>query len=180
MRIFYPLQVFYPSQAGGTANCVYFLTKNLVERGFEPKIIATDQGTDNRVELNRWLDTESGRTIFIKTRFQHIPLLQTVTSILYFRRAEIVHLSSIFYPTAFITAFAARLAGKKVIWSPHGELADYALKHSARRKRPILWAIKTFIGKYPTYHSTSPDETQTIRNVFGDVLVHEIPNYIEI
>ena len=42
MKVFYPLQVFYPSQAGGTSNTVYWLTKNLVKEGFEPVLVASD------------------------------------------------------------------------------------------------------------------------------------------
>src|SRR5688572_25101443 len=108
MKIFFPVEVLYPSQAGGTANTVYWLSKNLAKHGFESTIIATDRGISGQVPLDRWIENEAGRSIFIRTRFLHVPLRQTTASLRHFFKADVVHLSSIFFPTAFITAFAAR------------------------------------------------------------------------
>jgi glycosyltransferase involved in cell wall biosynthesis len=181
MKIFYPVEVFYPSQAGGPANTVYWLTKNLSKHGFESTIVATNKGISGQVELNRWLETDAGRTIFVKTRFLHIPVRQTIASLRQFFKADVVHLSSVFFPTAFLTAFAARIFGKKIAWSPRGELSDYSLNYSGGRKRPILWAIRKFIGTYPVFHSTSGDETADIRRIFGETArVYQIPNYVEL
>lgn len=180
-NIFFPLEVFYPSQAGGPANTIYWITKNLQIHGFKPTIIATNKGIQPDVPLNKWLQTEGGRAIYIKTRFLHFPFFQTLLSLLNFYHADIVHISSFFFPTAFTTAFAARLLKKKMIWSARGELDTAALAHSSLRKRPILWAIKNFIGKYPVFHSTCDEETNYIKSVFGsDARVVQIPNYIEI
>ncbi|MBK9153289.1 MAG: hypothetical protein IPM25_03580 [Chloracidobacterium sp.] len=54
--------------------------------------------------------------------------------------------------------------GKKIAWSPHGELTEYALNYSAGRKRPILWLLKKVMGRYPLFHSTSDEETEDIKN----------------
>jgi len=181
MKIFFPLEVFYPSQAGGPANTVFWITKNLERFGFEPIIVATDKGIPVEIPLNRWLDTEGGRAIYVKTRFLNFPVYQTLVSLNNFRRAEIVHISSFFFPTAFVTAFAARLLKKKIVWSARGELDTAALRHSRFRKLPILWCIKKFIGRYPIFHSTCDEETVYIRKIFGDdARVRQIPNYIEI
>ncbi len=181
MKIFFPLEVFYPSQAGGPANTVYWLTKNLFKNGFEPIIVATDKGIQPGVPLNLWTEMDGGKAIYIKTRFLHFPVYQMITSLLNFKNADIVHISSFFFPTAFITAFAARLLKKKMVWSARGELDTHALNHSRLRKRPILWCIKKFIGKYPVFHSTCDEETQYIRLIFGnDARIVQIPNYIEI
>lgn len=181
MNIFFPVEIVYPSQAGGVANSVYWLAKNLSKHGFEPRIIATDKGITDQVPLNRWLDTDAGRTIFVKTWSVQVPFVQTVMSLKHFASADVVHLPSVFYPAAFITGFAARILGKNIALSPNGELAEVALNHSAARKRPILWAIKRFIGTYPTFHSTSDAETERIRGVFGPAArIVQIPNYIEL
>ena len=181
MKIIFPLEVFYPSQAGGPANSVYWLVKNLKKHGFEPTIVATDKGINSDVPLNRWAENEAGRVIYIKTRFLHFPIYQTIISLLNFRRADVVHISSIFFPTGFVTAFAARLFGKKIAWSARGELDDYSLNYSRRRKRPILWCIKKIIGEYPVFHSTSDEETGHIKaNFGGKARVFQIPNYIEV
>ncbi len=181
MKIFFPLEVFYPSQAGGPANSIYWITKHLQTQGFEPIIVATDKGLQPAVPLNKWQETVGGKAIYIKTYFLHFPLYQTIISLLNFSKADIVHISSFFFPTAFITAFAARILKKKMVWSARGELDPAALNHSRFRKRPILWCIKKFIGKYPVFHSTCDEETLYIKKIFGDdARVVQIPNYIEI
>jgi glycosyltransferase involved in cell wall biosynthesis len=181
MKILFPVEVFYPSQAGGTANSVHWLARMLFRHGFEPRIVATNKGISDQVSLNKWQKTDAGRTIFIKTRFLHVPIAQSITSLRHLREADVVHLSSIFFPTAFITAFAARLLGKKIAWSPNGELAGVALSHSAGRKRPILWLIKKCIGTSPVFHSTSNEETEDILKVVGrNARIRRIPNYVEI
>jgi hypothetical protein len=122
MKIFFPLEVFYPSQAGGPANSIYWLTKNLVKEGFEPIIVASDKGIKNGFPLNRWIENEAGRVIHVRTRSLRFPVGQTVRSLLNFYRADVVHISSVFYPTAFITAFAARILKKKWFGRPAASL----------------------------------------------------------
>jgi glycosyltransferase involved in cell wall biosynthesis len=181
MKIFFPVEVFYPSQAGGPANTIYWITKNLQNHGFEPFIVSTDKGIQNHVKLNKWSRTEGGNAIYIKTYNLNFPLHQTIVSLSNFYRADIVHISSFFFPTAFITAFAARILKKKIVWSARGELDTAALNHSRLRKRPVLWCIKKFIGQYPVFHSTCDEETAYIKKIFGDdARVVQIPNYLEI
>lgn len=180
-QVFFPLEVFYPSQAGGPANTIYWITKNLTKFGFQPVIVATDKGIQSDVIFNKWISFNGIKVIYIKTRFLNFPIIQTLISFLNFYRADIVHPSSIFYPAAFCTAFAARLFRKKIIWSPRGELDPAALNHSRFRKMPILWAIKQFIGSYPVFHSTCDEETQYILETFGkNTRVVQIPNYLEL
>src|SRR5688572_31456292 len=177
MKVFFPLEVFYPSQAGGTANAAYWLTKNLVLEGFQPIVIASDEGLTPDIPLNRWRENEAGRVIYIKTRHVNFPVGQTLYSLRHFHNSDVVHLSSVFYPAAFITAIAARLLGKRTVWSVHGELDPEALKHSSGRKAPILRAIKWLMGNYPLFHSTCDEETKYIHDVFGEsVRIAQISN----
>ena len=114
MKIFFPVEVFYPSQAGGPANSIYWLTKNLVSEGFEPVIVSSDKGTRPGLPLNQWSENEAGKVIHVKTKSLVFPIGQTVRSLVNFHRADVVHLSSFFYPVSFITAFAARALKKKL------------------------------------------------------------------
>ena len=181
MKILFPVEVFYPSQAGGPANTVYWLAKNLKEQGFEPTIVASNKGINSNTPLNRWQESSAGSLIFVKTAFLHAPLGQTLTSFRSVFKADVVHLSSFFYPAAFLSALAARVMRKKIALSPRGELDVYSLNYSGRRKRPILWLMKKAIGGHAVFHSTSDEETGHIRRIFGpDVKVFQIPNYIEI
>lgn len=181
MKIFFPVEILYPSQAGGAANSVYWLAKTISNAGFETRIVATNKGITDQVDLDRWLRTDAGEVIFIRTWSVHVPFSQVLTSLRQFRRADVVHLSSVFYPAAFITGLAAKLLRKKIAWSPRGELADVALNHSAARKRPILWSMRKLIGSYAVFHSTSDEETEAIRKVFGPTAtIRKIPNYVEL
>lgn len=181
MKVFFPVEVFYPSQAGGPANSVYWLTKGLVNQGFEPVIVASDKGLANGHPRNQWIENEAGRVMHVKTRWLNFPFGQTIRSLFNLGRADIVHLSSVFYPAAFATAFAARLLKKKFVWSTRGELDAPALTYSRARKRPILWLVRKLIGSYPVFHSTCNEETDYIRGLFGvDAKIVQIPNFIEI
>jgi glycosyltransferase involved in cell wall biosynthesis len=181
MKIFFPVQVFYPSQAGGPANSVYWVTKNLSRHGFQPIVVATDQGLPSDIPLNRWVASDGGKVIYIKTRFISFPIRQIFVSLTNFFRADVVHLSSFFFPTAFLTALAARLLKKKIVWSVRGELDPQALNFSRLKKLPVLWCIKKLIGIYPVFHSTCDEETLNLKHTFSPLArIVQIPNFIEL
>lgn len=181
MKIFFPLEVFYPSQAGGPANSIYWLTKNLSDFDIESIIVTTDKGLQEDVAVNKWVNLDFGKAIYVKTLRYNFPLRQTFVSLANFKNSDVVHISSIFFPSAFITAFAARLLKMKIVISPRGELDKDALEHSKFKKKPILWLIKKFINSYPIFHSTCNEESQYIKDIFGEnVKIQQIPNFIEL
>jgi hypothetical protein len=114
MKILKPVEVFYPSQAGGAANSVYYLTKYLDPDKFETVIVATDKGLQNDVPRNRWIESQSGRVRYVKTRSLIFPIRAAINSLLSMRDADVVHVASIFFPTAFISALAACGLKKKL------------------------------------------------------------------
>ena len=181
MKILFPVQVFYPSQAGGPANTVYFLAKHLQKNGHEPIVIATDSGLAPSIERNKWVNNEAGQVTYIRTRHMYFPFRQTLTALWLLRKADAVHLSSFFFPPAFITGLAAWLFGKKIAWSARGELDDHSLSYSRFRKKPVFWLIRKIIGRRPLFHSTSDEETDFIKLRFGtDASVVKIPNFVEL
>ncbi len=181
MKILFPVQVFYPSQAGGPANTVYFLAKHLLKSGYEPIVIATDSGISTDIKRNEWTKIDAGQVIYVKTRHIYIPFRQTLISLWNLRKVDAVHLSSFLFPAAFITGIAARLMGKQIAWSARGELDDYALSYSRSRKLPVLWLLRKIIGTSPLFHSTSKEETEFIKLRFGkDASVVQITNYVEL
>jgi len=180
MRILFPVQVFYPSQAGGPANSVYWLAKSLKRHGIEPVVVATDDGLGPGTERNAWSEGEAGKVIFVRTRVLYLPFFQILLALRELLRSDAVQISSMFFPTAFIVGVAARLLGKPLVWSPRGELDPAALAISPARKRPVLSMLRILVGRYPLYHSTCEAETGYIRTHFGvDARVREIPNLIE-
>lgn len=181
MKILFPVEIFYPSQVGGPANTVYFLTKHLLNNGHEPIVIATDSGIASDIKRNEWIKNEAGQITYVSTGHIYFPLRQTLTSLWNLRKADAVHFSSFLFPTAFITGIAARLMGKKIAWSARGELDDFSLSYSRSRKLPVLWLLRKIIGTYPLYHSTSDEETGFIKLRFGEnASVIQITNYVEL
>ena len=114
MKILKPVEVFYPSQAGGAVNSVYYLTKYLDPKRFETIIVATDKGLDNDVPRNQWIKNHGSRVLYVKTRSLIFPIRAAINSLLDMRDADAVHVASIFFPTAFISAFAACVLKKKL------------------------------------------------------------------
>ena len=181
MKILFPVEVFYPSQAGGPANSVYWLTKHLKLHGIDNTIVATDKGLQPGEPRNRWVRNAAGDTIYIKARNLSVPLRQTLTALRQVSKTDVVHLSSVFFPSAFFTGVAARLLGKKIICSVRGELDPVALTYSTFRKRPFLWIMRNWLAPKTIFHSTCDEETSYIKNALGPrTTVVQIPNFIEI
>lgn len=181
MRVFYPLEVYYPSQVGGPANTVYWVAKHLGEHGFDPVVCATNHGLDPDFPVNEWIDTDGGRAIYVKTRWRNLPLFQSLTALRAVFGVDAVHLSSVFFPATFLSGILARMLGKPIYWSPRGELDPAALIHSAARKRPVLWLLKKIMRGSVRFHSTCEEETEYIRANFGrSADIVQIPNFLEL
>ncbi|HTH52250.1 MAG TPA: glycosyltransferase [Pyrinomonadaceae bacterium] len=181
MRIFFPLEVFYPSQAGGPANTVYWLAKQLALRGVEPTIVATDKGIAKTVKLNAWIQGDAGRARYVSTVNYHFPVRQTLACIGAVRRADVVQTSSIFYPACAASAFLAVVLGKKLVVSPRNELSQYSLSRSRIRKMPFRLLSRLLLPRRAVFHATSDAEMAEIRQFFGaDAAVVKIDNYIEL
>lgn len=114
MKILKPVEVFYPSQAGGAANSVYYLTKYLDPDRFETVIVATDKGLQKDTPRNQWIETGSARVRYVRTRSLIFPVRAAIKSLLSMRKADAVHVASVFFPTAFISALAACVLKKKL------------------------------------------------------------------
>jgi hypothetical protein len=114
MKILMPVEVFYPSQAGGAANSVHFITKYLDKDKFEIVVVATDKGLEQNVPRNRWLDNESGRVQYVRTRSLRFPIRAALNSLFNMRQADVVHAASIYFPTALISVIAASVLKKKL------------------------------------------------------------------
>jgi glycosyltransferase involved in cell wall biosynthesis len=181
MNILFPIGSLYPSQAGGPSNSIYWLAKGLHSRGNKVVSVTTDQGILGDLLLDQWLQTDYGDVIYLRTGNHNLPFKMMVVAAKAIRQAQIVHLTSIFYPPSLILAVAARIWGKKIVWSVRGELDPEALRYRKWVKQLYLRLCKGLFGRYAWFHATSPEETEHIRKVMGDgVSTFEFPNYIEL
>lgn len=181
MHIFFTTGSLYPAQIGGPDNVIYWWAKSLVRLGHSVTIATTDDGIGDKAPINQWLETEYGRVIYVKTKIHYAPIKLLIRSLIPLWRCEILHIGAIFYPTSWILAALALLLGKKVIWTPHGELDPEALVYSPARKKPILWFVKNILSKGVLFHSTCAAETDYIHDNFGmNSAVVQIPPKIEL
>ena len=181
MKILFPTYSYYPAQIGGPSNSIYWLTKELAAQGYNVKVITTNIGVNNTLEYDKWLTIKGVNVIYYKTLIYYLPFSLIYTSIKHLRSSDVIHLNSFFYPASFILAFIASMMGKKIVWSPRGELHPNALIYSKYRKKIVLAFVKKLFRNNIFFHGTCLEEVEFIKNVFGDdVNIIETPNFMEL
>lgn len=180
MKIFFPIGSFYPAQIGGPDNTTYWHAKALVKRGYEVWVATTNDGIGPEVVTDRWLNTDYGRVIYVKTAIHYAPLKLLLTSLKPLWHCDIVHLSNLFFPISWLMALLAVLLDKKIVWTPHGELDPQALIYSKSRKRIVLRLIG-LLRKRVVFQATCDAEATYIRSQFGpDVSIVQLPCFVEL
>ena len=180
MRLLIPTGLFYPSKLGGPANTLYWLAKALVQNDIDVTVVTSDNFIDEGlVKSNKWTDVDGVRVRYCTAKTK-LPFRVIHHSILEVFKADVVLFSSLCYlPNFFILLFAFIL-GKKIVWSPRGELFDSALQGN-KGKLFYFRVIRLFFRKGHLFHATSEEEKQAIRKHFGDKYrVVIIPNYMEL
>ncbi|CCG99598.1 putative glycosyltransferase [Fibrella aestuarina BUZ 2] len=180
MHVLFPIGTFYPAQSGGPSNSVYWLTKALRQQSVQVTVVSTD--TDQPVDTprNQWLDTDAGRVRYARTRHHRLPIRAIRAALSQLPTADVVHLTSLFYTTSLVVGWVALQQGKRIVWSPRGELAAAARTQRTTSKRVVLNWLKGYAHRI-TFHVTSDAEAADVLAVFGPTAaVLELPNYFEL
>ncbi|MEM9528534.1 MAG: group 1 glycosyl transferase, partial [Bacteroidota bacterium] len=183
MTILFPTGSFYPAQTGGPDNTVYWITKALTRKGHKAMISSTDLGQPADTPRDQWLSTDYGEAMYTHNRIHYLPLKTIRHALKRLQEAEVLHLSMITYPAAFLMAILnSWFYGKPMLWSSRGDLDPPMLLRSRKKKAFVLWLINTFVNKQKLwFHSTCDAETGYIRDNFGkNAKVIQIPNYMEL
>ena len=153
----------------------------LIRDGLGVTIVTTNNGLrSGTIQQNKWLDRGFGKVIYLKTYIHYLPLRLLGVSFSKISEANIIHLTSIFYPASLIMAIAGLLIGKKVVWSARGELYPSALVYNSSLKKIILSIVKRMKNKI-VFHSTCERETNYIYTEIGrDAKVIQIPNFMDL
>lgn len=180
MRIFQPIGSFFPAAIGGPDIIMYWHAKALTGAGVEVWTATTDDGIPAEVPRNRWIRTDCGEVNYVQTRIHYAPARLLATSLGPLRRADVVHLNAVFYPSSWLLAPMALALGKPVVWTTHGELDPDALVYSAGRKQKVLGLIRRFSSKI-IFHTTCAAESEYVRRAFGpETQVFEVPYFTEL
>lgn len=186
MQILFPIGAYYPSQTGGPNNTIFWMARALVKNDIDVVVTTTMQGIvdAHQIPATTWINRGFGKAIYVPTYFHYLPFRLFYLTWIQLLRADVVHLTAIFYPLSWLTAFANNMTAKKpLIWSPRGELDPPALMYSRFKKNAVLFLIKKIILPFAdvTFHATCDAETEYIKNTFGDrCKIIQIPNYIEL
>lgn len=156
------------------------MAKALVKKGVSVTAVAMDYEVDKSIGIGKWLETNYGKVIYIKTLNHNLALSYVVQSLVSAKKNTIVHLNSLFAPTSFIIGILTMVLyrQKKIVWSVRGELSNYALSRHQIRKKIQLAIIRLF-SKRICYHATSDQETADIHKHFPVKKIINIPNLIE-
>ncbi|GAB2596278.1 glycosyltransferase [Spirosoma areae] len=175
MKILMSADWFYPAQMGGPSNTIYWQATALAQAGHEVTVVATSRDLPPAIPTDCWQTLDCGRVIYTQNPHFYLPIKHIWYGWQAIRKADVIHVHSLFYPASIIWVLLCRLAGKPVVWSPQGELSAVALRIRPRLKRLL---IRAFQLSTPTvwFHSTCPAETNQIRQHFGaDAQVCTIP-----
>lgn len=180
MKVLLVAGLFYPSKLGGPANTLYWLSKTLVKRGIELSVVTEyshiDDGVVNKDCWNNVNDIQA----FYCSHKGKLSFRVISTAIKELKSSDILMLSSVCYLPNSLVAISAKFKGKKIIWSPRGELLSNALNGNIAKLIHFKF-MKCALGKSVIFHATSEEEKQAIQKVFGNTTkVVIIPNYMEL
>ena len=180
MKILFPIISFYPNQKAGPSLSISWLVKALSQVGVKTTVVTTTSGITAPIAKNKWISNEYGRIIYHSYLSQLLPLRAIWTSIKQVKHHDIVHLNYMYNPLDLIVGMYALLLKKQVIWAASGVLDEKALKYKSLKKSLYLAFFKPIFRNKITFHSTSMQESNDIKRVFGEnVRIVEHPNYIE-
>ncbi|MEO7177104.1 MAG: glycosyltransferase [Saprospiraceae bacterium] len=181
MRILYPIGSLYPSQQGGPSNTVYWMAEALTRSGQDITVISTNVLLPANIDRDRWLQTSFGRVRYCTVSKPKWSLPVIYHSFREWHKIDIVHLNSLYHFPAFFLANWGVLTQKKVFWSVRGNLMTAALAHKSASKSVIHSWIKRFLLNRVTFHSTSPQESESIlREISPKANIVEIGNGMKI
>jgi glycosyltransferase involved in cell wall biosynthesis len=175
-----PIGTFFPSQAGGPSNTMYWIASALYDHGIQSTVVTTMGGIEDSSIGNKWQTTRYGKIIYYDYLVAHLPLKMIFQSIRNLHRHDIVHLTAFFSPPSWLCfLYNHFITHKPVIWSIRGEFHNEALQFSKFRKKIILKILFPFINKSIRFHATSIEEKNDIAQILGEKSnVFVLPNYM--
>ena len=174
---------FYPAQTGGPDNTVYWLTKALQRAGHQAVVSSTDNGLPAEVPRGRWLDRDYARVIYTRNPVHYLPWNAVGKAREQLAAADVLHLTMITYPAAWLMALAnGRKYRKPIVWSVRGDLDPPMLLRSRRKKAAVIELVRAIERRQDvTFHTTCDEESAYVREAIGQhVRTVQIPNYMEL
>ncbi|MEZ9902145.1 glycosyltransferase [Vibrio breoganii] len=175
---------FYPAFIyGGPIFSTYHTCSELAKlTNVDVRVSTTNTNMNSKldVEANQWIPLDG-----FQVKYYNETIIDKLSLSLFFnvwkdiRKADVVHIQSIFNTPTPISLIYAKLFRKKVLLSPRGSLGEWCLDNGNKFKSYWLkYAIKPFL-KNVVWHSTAQQEKDEILKIFPTAKVEIIPNGIE-
>lgn len=145
MKILHVSPYFMPARAyGGPVESLYRLCLNLSRLGCDVRALATNGnglGKVLEVEVGTQVAVAAGFEVTYVGRIARHSISPGLVLRLPFevRRADVVHLTGVYWFTTIPTLLTCKLMGKPLVWSPRGELQRWRGSRGRMRKR--IWEI---------------------------------------
>ena len=176
---------FYPAfYYGGPIYCTYDLAKALKNEGIEIEVITTNANGNGKLKIKTGVFHKLENDFPVK---YYCSVDSRGTSFTMFfnlfkaiKKADIIHLISVFSPPTPITVFLCKLYRKPLIISPHGQLGEWCLSQGNKFKKlwlrifiqPIIHSVNAALY----WHLTSTAEEQGVLSAYPSAKTFVIPN----
>tara|TARA_B100001059_G_C17818809_1_gene576949 strand:- start:770 stop:1882 length:1113 start_codon:yes stop_codon:yes gene_type:complete len=179
MNVLYPVLCYYPSQAGGPANTLYWQNSALAANNIGTITISSNFGlakSEDLIELSRSCSYKDHKVFFTNKSFFSSFFL----SVKQLKKCQVIHFSSVFYPITLPLLLVSWLLRKSIVISPRGELYASALAVNEKQKSIWLKLIKLFQRKI-NFHATNNYEAGLIKSFFPQAKSTEVlANFIRL
>ena len=181
-KILFPIGFFYPAENGGPALTLYWITKGLKILDVDVSVITTINGIDDSVITpNKWLETEAGNVIYLKTGNPNYSLHYIYFTLKNIKKYDIIVITSLFALSSLFFVIFAQIFKKKIIVSPRGELDPKALVYKKSIKKMILVLYNLLPSNNLHFHVTSESECKYFKKTMSSKFrVEIIPNFISL
>ncbi len=181
LRVLHATPSFAPAyRYGGPVRSVEGLVVELGRLGVDVRVLTTDSHREERLDVGPGWQRWRGVPVRYLRRRAMPDLAPAYLWEAYreARRADVIHIMSLFSAPSMVGLVAGELAGKAVVLSPRGTLEAAALAMaSARKKRAWITAFGPFLRRTAIFHATSAEEGESITRVFGEAArVRVVPN----
>ena len=142
-------------------------------------VLTSDFGVSEncKIETNKFILKDGFKVKYVNYKELGFSLRFIRNGISIINQVDRIHLSSIFFSPNLLIAFYSLLVGKKVLWSPHGELMKSAF-HSKIWKKAPYYILVFIISPWITFRVTSPQEEKRLRRILPFSKIYLIPNMI--
>lgn len=187
MKISLIIHTFYPAWiAGGPIYSTLNTSKELAKIGVETYVSTSDLDCTKTlgIKSNKWFELQNN--IFVKYyseiaigRFS-ISWRQLLFLWKDMQTTDVVHIQGIFNTTVPIGLFYAKMLKKPTVLSPRGTLGIWCLQGGSKFKKMWLRLFISPIANKITWHATSKQEYDEIKNLYPFANIKIISNGINL